>query len=149
MSTEDKQEYVTVKIGTQLFGVGVQEIREVFSPQDITKVPLAPKEIGGLINLRGRIVTAIDARLKLSLPPRKAGDPFMALGMERGTELFGVLVDEVGEVMRLDEDALESIPSHLDQRWRSLLKGVYRLENELLAILDIQSLIAWRSGLAA
>ncbi len=149
MSAETSFEYVTVRIGGQLFGVEVGEIREVFSPQDITAVPRAPSEIAGLLNLRGRIVTAVDARARLGLPPREAGDPIMALGLEEGSELFGVLIDEVGEVMRLKTESLEPSPAHLDSQWRALLKGVHRLENDLLAVLDVRALISWRTPLAA
>ena len=73
MSVEDSFEYVTVRIGDQLLGVEVKQIREVFSPQDVTSVPRAPGEIAGLLNLRGRIVTAVDARHRLGLPPREPG----------------------------------------------------------------------------
>ena len=149
MSAETSFEYVTVQIGGQLFGVEVCEIREVFSPQGVTAVPRAPADIAGLMNLRGRIVTAVDARSRLGLPARAEGDPVMALGLESGSELFGVLVDQVGEVMRLKADTLESSPAHLDPQWRALLKGVHRLENELLAVLDVRALITWRTPLAA
>ena len=149
MSAESTFEYVTVHIGGQLFGVEVCEIREVFSPQDVTPVPRAPGEVAGLMNLRGRIVTAVDARSRLGLPPRNGDEPVMALGLESGSELFGVLVDEVGEVMRLKADTLESSPAHLDPQWRALLKGVHRLEKNLLAILDVRALITWRTTLAA
>lgn len=149
MSVQSSFEYVTVHIGGQLFGVEVDEIREVFSPQDITKVPRAPGEIAGLLNLRGRIVTAVDARSRLNLPARGADEPVMALGLEQGSELFGVLVDEVGEVMRLKADTLEASPAHLDPHWRALLKGVHRLEKNLLAVLDIRALISWDNKLAA
>ena len=141
MSMETSFEYVTVRIGGQLFGVPVTEVREVFSPQGITDVPKAPPEIAGLLNLRGRIVTAIDARCRLGLPPFTSEKPRMALGMEYGTELYGILVDEVGEVMRLKEDTLEQVPAHLDGKWRAVMTGVHRLEDELLAVLDMQALI--------
>lgn len=149
MATEDRFEYVTVRIGGQLFGVEVSEIREVFSPQDVTEVPRAPAEIAGLLNLRGRIVTAVEARTKLGLPPRAPDAPCMALGLEQGAELFGVLVDEVGEVLRLRPDTLEAAPAHIDPKWRALLKGVHRLEKQLLAVLDVRALIAWRTPIAA
>ena len=135
-------EYVSVRIGDQLFGAPVNSIREVFAPQSVTAVPLAPLEVAGLLNLRGRIVTAIDARRRLGLPPRPEGANCMALGMEHGTELFGILVDEVGEVVRLKADTLEVVPAHLDSRWRAVLTGVHRLDNELLAALDMKKLIA-------
>jgi len=149
MSSEDRFEYVTVHIGGQLFGVEVHEIREVFMPQEITPVPRAPAEIAGLLNLRGRIVTTIDARVRLGLPPREEGASVMALGLEKGSELYGVLVDEVGEVMRLKPDTLEPAPAHLDPQWRALMKGVHRLEKDLLAVLDVRALITWRQNLAA
>ncbi len=134
-------EYVTVRIGEQLFGAPVAEIREVFSPQGVTPVPRAPEEIAGLLNLRGRIVTAIDARSRLGVARREADAPCMALGMEMGQELYGVLVDTVGEVMRLKTDTLEGVPAHLDARWRAVLTGVHRLEGELLAVLDMRALV--------
>ncbi|WP_019962285.1 chemotaxis protein CheW [Woodsholea maritima] len=148
-NAEMTYEYVTVKIGDQLFGAGVSEIREVFSPQGVTSVPRAPSEIGGLLNLRGRIVTAIDARRRLGLAPRGAKEPCMALGLEVGSELYGVLVDSVGEVMRLPISTLEPTPSHLDGRWRSMIKGVHRLEGELMAVLDMRALIAVDAAYAA
>ena len=62
LSAEAVNEYVSVRIGDQLFGAPVNAIREVFTPQSVTEVPRAPSEVAGLLNLRGRIVTAIDAR---------------------------------------------------------------------------------------
>ncbi|KAA5803372.1 chemotaxis protein CheW [Alkalicaulis satelles] len=149
MAVQDTIEYVTVHVGGQLFGVEVSEVREVFSPQGITSVPRAPGEIAGLLNLRGRIVTAVETRQRLGLPPRSEGEPVMALGLEEGAELFGVLVDEVGEVLRLDPAEMEPAPGHLDTQWRAMIKGVYRLEERLMAVLDVRALIRWRSALAA
>lgn len=149
MNAEDTFEYVTVMIGDQLFGVAVHEIREVFSPQGVSAVPRAPGEVAGLLNLRGRIVTAIEARRVLGLAPREEGAACMALGVEKGSELYGVLVDSVGEVMRLGADTLEPAPAHLDQRWRGALKGVHRLDGRLLAVLDIFRLIAVEPAAAA
>lgn len=146
---QTSQEFVTVRIAGQLCGAPVKEIREVFAPQAVTSVPLARSEIAGLLNLRGRIVTVIDARIRLGLPAREADAPCMSLGLERGAELFGVLVDEVGEVLNLGQDTFEPVPAHLDARWRSLLSGVHRLETELLAILDMDRLITADMVMAA
>jgi purine-binding chemotaxis protein CheW len=149
MSTQALIEYVTVHIGGQPFGVEVSEIREVFSPQAITAVPRAPDGIAGLLNLRGRIVTMVESRTRLGLSARDADEPAMALGLEEGSDLYGVLVDFVGEVLRLDQAALEAAPGHLDPRWRALIRGVYRLEDQLLAILDVRALIGRRAAMAA
>lgn len=141
LSAEAINEYVSVRIGDQLFGAPVDAIREVFTPQSVTEVPLAPAEVAGLLNLRGRIVTAIDARRRLGLPPRDAEDAGMALGVERGSEIFGLIVDSVGEVLRRPSAELEPVPAHVDPTWRSMVKGVHRLEKELLAVLDVSALL--------
>ncbi len=141
LSAESMNEYVSVRIGDQLFGAPVDAIREVFAPQSVTSVPLAPCEVAGLLNLRGRIVTAIDARRRLGLPPREATESGMALGVERGSEIFGLIVDSVGEVLRRPRAELEPVPAHVDATWRSMVKGVHRLDKELLAVLDVSAVI--------
>jgi purine-binding chemotaxis protein CheW len=149
MAASELIEYVTIRIGGQSFGVAVSDIREVFSPQAITPVPRAPGDIAGLLNLRGRIVTMIDARARLGLPARSQNEPAMALGLDEGADLYGVLVDAVGEVLRLDPAQAEAAPGHLDPEWRSLIRGVHRLDMQLMAILDVRALIGRRSALAA
>ena len=141
LSAEAMNEYVSVRIGDQLFGAPVDAIREVFAPQSVTSVPLAPSEVAGLLNLRGRIVTAIDARRRLGLAPREKMETGMALGVERGNEIFGLIVDSVGEVLRRPRAELEPVPAHVDANWRSMVKGVHRLEKELLAVLDVSAVI--------
>jgi len=146
LAAEAVSEYVSVRIGGQLFGAPVNAIREVFTPQSVTQVPLAPSEVAGLLNLRGRIVTAIDARRRLGLPPREAGETGMALGVERGSEIFGLIVDSVGEVLRRPSAELEPVPAHVDSVWRSMVTGVHRLEKELMAVLDVSAVIGAAAG---
>ncbi|MCR9266819.1 MAG: chemotaxis protein CheW [Alphaproteobacteria bacterium] len=141
LSAEAMNEYVSVRIGDQLFGAPVDQIREVFAPQSVTYVPRAPDEVAGLLNLRGRIVTAIDARRRMGLTPREKTETGMALGVERGNEIFGLIVDSVGEVLRRPRSELEPVPAHVDANWRSMVKGVHRLEKELLAVLDVSAVI--------
>lgn len=149
LGTEAISEYVSVRIGGQLFGAPVDAIREVFTPQSVTHVPLAPPEVAGLLNLRGRIVTAVDARRRLGLPPREAGETGMALGVERGSEIFGLIVDSVGEVLRRPSAELEPVPPHVDIHWRSMVKGVHRLEKELLAVVDVSAVLGTTAAEAA
>jgi purine-binding chemotaxis protein CheW len=146
LGTEEINEYVSVRIGDQLFGAPVDAIREVFTPQSVTSVPRSPSEVAGLLNLRGRIVTAIDARTRLGLPPRSADETGMALGVERGSEIFGLIVDSVGEVLRRPRAELEPVPAHVDANWRSMVTGVHRLEKELLAVLDVSAVIGSAAG---
>lgn len=131
-------EFVTVYIADQLFGIPVELIHDVFQPEAITVVPLSGPEIGGVLNLRGKIVTAIDVRHRLGLESRDRTQKSMAVGIEKNGESYGILIDRVGEVLRLSNDTFERNPANLDSRWRDFSKGVYRLENELLVILDVE-----------
>ncbi len=138
------KEFVTVHIGDQLFGVQVTDIRDVFALKSLTPVPGSKPEIAGVLNLRGRIVTAIDARCRLGLPARPQGYAgMMAVGVERNGEAFGILVDAVGEVLRLSDTDCEPNPVNLDATWKTISQGVYRLEGKLLITLDIDRLLAF------
>jgi len=148
LGAEPSQEYVTLTIADQLFGVPVALIHDVFTPQTITPVPLSPPEIAGVLNLRGRIVTAIDARVKLNLPAREASKDCMAVGVDRNGESYGIIIDSVGEVLRLGPDVYEPNPVNLDERWQSVSAGVYRLKNKLLVALDIDRLLDWPTAAA-
>lgn len=144
------QEYVTFRIGGQVFGVGVTDIHDVFRPSLMTPVPKAEGEIAGVLNLRGRIVTAIDARARLGLPPRPAGkDPRIAVSVERDGESFGLIIDEIGDVVRMNEADLEDNPVNLDATWAGVSRGVYRLEDRLLVIMDIDRMLGRPADLDA
>jgi purine-binding chemotaxis protein CheW len=139
--TQDSKEFVTVYIADQLFGIPVEIIHDVFQPQAITEVPLSGPEVGGVLNLRGKIVTALDVRHRLGLEPRDKTKKCMAVGIEKNGESYGILIDRVGEVLRLSNDAYERNPANLDSRWREFSKGIYRLEGELLVIFDVELLL--------
>src|SRR5438093_1992308 len=92
-------EYVTVMLDGQLFGLPISRVQDVFMPDRLTRVPLSSPEIAGVLNLRGRIVTAIDMRRRLGMPQRTDGRPPMAVGIELKGESYGLLIDTVGEVL--------------------------------------------------
>ena len=130
-------EYVTATIGGQLFGLPIERVLDVFTPERLTRVPLAAPEIAGVLNLRGRIVTAICMRLRLDLPARAPGEAFMAIGIEQDGESYGLLVDQVGEVLKLPAARLDPVPANLDAAWSRLAAGVHRLEGRLMVVLDV------------
>lgn len=136
------REYVTLTIGPQTFGVAVGDIQDVFAVHAITPVPLSRPEIAGVLNLRGRIVTAIDARRRLWLPAREDHvKAAMAIGVERNGEAFGLIIDAVGEVLKLAVSTFEPNPVNLDPRWAAVSKGVHRLKDRLLVVLDIDRML--------
>jgi purine-binding chemotaxis protein CheW len=137
-----EREFVTLKIADQLFGVEVTEIHDVFQPQSITQVPLAQREVAGVLNLRGRIVTTVCARRRLGLPERPASaPPPMAVGVEKDGDSYGLLVDSVDEVLKLADSAYEAVPANLDPRWASVSRGIYRVDGGLLVALDVERLL--------
>lgn len=145
----DAAEYVTALVGGQLFGLPIARVLDVFAPDRLTRVPLAPPEIAGVLNLRGRIVTAIDMRRRLDLPPRAPGDPVMAIGVERGGESYGLLVDQVGEVLKLSAARLDPVPANLDASWARLAVGVCRLDERLMVVLDVDLSLEQQNETAA
>ena len=138
---ENVIEYVTVMIGDQLFGLPISRVQDVFMPDRLTRVPLASPEIAGVLNLRGRIVTAVDMRRRLGLPPRSDGRPPMAVGIELKRESYGLLIDTVGEVLKLADGTREPNPVNLDQHLARVSAGVHRLEGQLLVILDVDRVL--------
>jgi len=128
-------------IGDQLFGLPISRVQDVFMPDRLTRVPLASPEIAGVLNLRGRIVTAVDMRRRLGLPPRSDGRPPMAVGIELKGESYGLLIDTVGEVLKLADGTREPNPVNLDQHLARVSAGVHRLEGQLLVILDVDRVL--------
>ncbi len=135
------QEYVTAMIGGQLFGLPIRQVQDVFLPERITRVPLAPGEIAGVLNLRGRIVTLIDMRDRLGLDPRAADAPVMAVGVEARGESYGLLIDAIGEVMKLDDQLREANPVNLDPRLAQASAGIHRLDGQLLIVVDVERVL--------
>lgn len=139
----ETEEFVTVMVAEQMFGLPIDRVHDVFIASSRTSVPLAPREIAGLLNLRGRVVTAVDLRRRLGLPDRTKSGEEMAVGLEHKGESYGLLVDSVGEVMKLSADTHEPSPVHMDQRWVRLSNGVHRLADRLLIILDVDAVLAF------
>jgi purine-binding chemotaxis protein CheW len=134
--------YLTLSVADTLCGVPVLAVRDVLTAQAITRIPLAPAEVAGSLNLRGRIVTAIDLRRRLGLPPRAAEASGMSVVVERDGELYSLLVDEVGEVVPLPRAGRAAKPPTLDPLWREMAADVHRLEDRLVILLDVEHVLA-------
>src|ERR1700761_4084929 len=134
-------EYVTAMIGGQLFGLPISRVQDVFMPERLTRVPLSSHEIAGVLNLRGRIVTVVDMRARLGLAKAEDGKPPMAVGVDLRGESYGLLIDQIGEVLRLAEDSREENPVNLDPRMAKFAGGIHRLAGQLMVILDIERVL--------
>jgi purine-binding chemotaxis protein CheW len=139
-------DFVTLTVANQLCGIPVLAVRDILGVQQVTRVPLAPPEVAGSLNLRGRIVTAIDLRRRLGLGAAEAGARPMSVVVETAGEFYSLLVDQVGEVLPLAEEAREANPPTLDPRWRSVALGVYRLQGQLMVVLDVDRLLDLGTG---
>jgi len=131
------------------FGVEVEKVQEVIRYQEMTRIPLAPEVIAGLINLRGQIVTAIDLRRQLELTARDAGRLPMNVVIRRDDGPISLLVDEIGDVVEVEEESFEDPPETLEARRREFLRGVYKLKDKLLLLLDTEKAISVAGAHAA
>ena len=142
-------EYVTALIGDQLFGLPISRVQDVFMPERVTRVPLSSGEIAGVLNLRGRIVTVINMRARLGLPKNESGKPPMAVGVDLRGKSYGLLIDQIGEVLRLPDDGREENPVNLDPRMAKLAGGVHRLDGQLMVVLDVDRVLEITAELKA
>lgn len=138
--TESKQ-FCTFFLHGLFFGVDVRRVQEVIRYQEMTAVPLAPRMIEGLINLRGQIVTAIDLRRRLDLPGRPEGELPMNVVVRSEDGAVSLLVDEIGDVVELEDSVYERPPETLTGVARELIRGVYKLKERLLLILDTEKTV--------
>ena len=141
-------QYATFYVGGYFFGVDVLRVQEVLRYQHMTQVPLAPEVIEGLINLRGQIVPAIDMRRRLGLPCRPDGQTPMNMVVRAEEGALSLLVDEIGDVLDVDANSYEHPPENLVSTARELIRGVYKLKERLLLVLDAEKAVDLSTGLA-
>ncbi|RZS91385.1 purine-binding chemotaxis protein CheW [Motilibacter rhizosphaerae] len=131
----------TFTLADHLFGVEVSRVQEVLRYQPSTKVYLAPEAIGGLMNLRGQVVTSVDLRRRLSLQPRTQDAEPMNVVVRVDGEVVSLLVDQIGDVVDVADDVFETPPSTLSAAERELITGAYKLQDRLLLALDIDKAV--------
>lgn len=137
-------EFLTFMIEGQRFGIPILQVQDVLGRQKVTCVPLAPSEVAGSLNLRGRIVTAINVKKRLGIKENPDHDDNymdMSVVVEHDHELYSLVIDSVSDVMRFEKGEIESTPPTLDPVWRDISDGIFRLDKELLIILNIEKLI--------
>lgn len=144
-NTAEARQLCTFYLHGLYLGVDVTRVQEVIRYQAMTRVPLAAPEVRGLINLRGQIVTALELRTRLALPPRPDTEKPMNVVIRTGNSTVSLLVDEIGDVVEVREDAFERVPETLPSAMRELFQGVYKLSPRLLLVLDPERAVSTRS----
>lgn len=145
----DLQQFCTFVLADSLFGIEIERVQEIIRYQEMTQIPLAPREVAGLINLRGEIVPAIDLRACLGLPSRADGELPTNVVIRTEDGAVSLLVDQIGDVVDVGEDAYETPPEHVRAAVRELLRGVYKLNDGLLLVLATEAaIVAATSGVS-
>ncbi len=143
------RQYATFEVADQLFGVRVEAVQEVLSFNEYTSVPLAPAAVGGLFNLRGQVIAAIDLRVQLGMPRQSLQGSVMNVILRGDDEPVSLLVDVIGEVVDLDEDLFEPPPETLTGRARELVVGTFKMDGRLMLELQVaQALDIYRAAAA-
>lgn len=137
----ETQQLCTFFLDGRFFGVPVQQVQEVIRYQEMARVPLVPAVISGLINLRGQIVTAIDLRTRLGMEGRSAEQLPMNVVVRTDDAAVSLLVDEIGDVLEVGEDSFERPPETLNGISREMIRGVHKLPDRLLLVLDIEKAV--------
>lgn len=140
------QQFCTFFLKKEFFGVPVQQVQEVIRYQEMTRVPLVPHVIRGLINLRGQIVMAVDLRRRFGMEDRSASELPMNVVVRTDEGAVSFLVDEIGDVLEVEEDCFEHPPTTLKGEARELVRGVYKLQERLLLVLDTERTMSGAEG---
>ncbi len=141
-STSTAQQFTTFTLDGHLFGVEVETVQEVIRYQEMTRVPLAPGAVGGLINLRGQVITALDLRRRLGMPDREEGVLPMNVVVRTEEGAVSLLVDRIGDVIETDPQHFEAPPDTVTLAAKDLIRGAYKLDGQLLLALDVQKAVS-------
>ncbi len=131
----------TFRLDGMRFGVDVERVQEVLRQQRTTRVPLAPEALAGLLNLRGRIVAAIDLRRRLALPERAEGNDCVNVIVATKTGAVSLVADEIADVLTVDPSNFERAPATLQGPARELICGACKLPEELVLLLDVERVL--------
>ena len=135
------RQFATFEVADQLFGVEVEAVQEVLSYNEYTPVPLAPPAVGGLFNLRGQVIAAVDLRVQLGMARQALQGPVMNVILRGDGEPVSLLVDKIGEVVDLADDTFEPPPVTLSGPTRDLVVGTYKMDGRLMLALDVRSAV--------
>jgi purine-binding chemotaxis protein CheW len=136
------RQYLAMRLGSQLFGMRVDNVQDVLPPMEITSIPLSPPEVKGVLNLRGRIVTAINLRAILGMEAEEQPqEKYRSVVLESEGNLYSIIIDSASEVLDISDSNISRLPENITQKWRDISFGVYSMEKELMIFLDEEKLL--------
>ena len=138
MIIESEHQYCTFRVDNLYLGISVLDVQEVLYEAAVTHVPLADEHVAGLINLRGQIATTVDLRTRLGVEPREENESFIHVVVTEKGEPASLQVDRISDVISVDADLFEPVPDTMHGPARELILGTFKLDGELLLILDVQ-----------
>lgn len=138
--------YFSIKVADDVFGLPVTRVQTIFRLGPVTRAPGAPPDLVGLVNLRGRIVTAISLRRRLGLAPEAAAPGSLAIGVEHAGEAFALLVDEIGDVLSLDPETAIAPPPHIARSRTKFAAAYHRINGRILPLLNIDAIFDFAGG---
>jgi purine-binding chemotaxis protein CheW len=141
-TTATSGQLATFRLDGDLYGVEVEHVQEVLRSQGLTRVPLAPPAVAGLINLRGQVVTAIELRERLGRPPRAEGTDAVVIVVRLRGEAVSLLVDSIDDVVDVEANDFEAPQDTLEGQARDLIRGAYKLDGQLLLALDVHKAVS-------
>ena len=145
LSGDYESSYFTVFVNGEIFGLPVENTHTIFRIASVTSVPLSPGDIAGLVNLRGKIVTAVSLRKRLHMAADESVQNALAIVIEFRSENFALIVDQVGDVLSLGKSAQIPVPSHFNPQRARLTSGLYRVGKLLIPVLDIEALFTFQN----
>ncbi len=131
-------QFCTFYLDKLLFGVNLEKVQEVIRYLEITQIPLAPRVVSGLMNLRGQIVTGLDLRRRLDLPDRTDSAAPMNVVIRSADGAVSLLVDEIGDVVEVTDESFERPPETLHGKVREVILGVHKLDKQLMHVLNTE-----------
>jgi len=134
-------QWVTFRLGDEIYGIDVLQVQEVLRITEISPVPGAPNHVLGIINLRGNVVTVIDARNRFGLPPKETDDASRIVVVDAYEKVVGLLVDNVSEVAYVPNSQIELAPNVGTDDGNKFVSGVSNRDGELLIMVDLAKLI--------
>ena len=144
----ERLQYSTFYIADRWYGIDVKRVQEVVKPMAMTSVPLAPKYVRGLINLRGQVATAVGLRELFTLADQKDGEPMNVVCKHEGN-LLSLQVDAIGDVVEVSHELYEVTPQTVSENIRQFMSGIYKMPGQLLSILEIDEVAKFLNNKAA